>query len=381
VADRRALVGTSGGPRRWLLQTGDDDFTEVELDYGESFVRYRDPDRRVTLGAQTVLWGQVDELPPTDQLSVHDATRFVLDDLEDRRRAVLALRWEEFVGEYKLDALYVPFFRAAELPDEDSVWSPVDRSRGRLAGVPPDPLLAPLVREGRFTEDDDGRGGFGLRLSRAGRGFDYAVTLQDARRSLPYYELNPAVREALLADPSDVEGALAAAPDTFIARHPHRWVVGGDVGFATDRATWRLEAAWLSDEPATTGDFRYTELDAVEWVAGADFFPGDGDLRVTLQLGGRHLLDAPDGLLDRENSFNVYGDVENSFAQDRWRARLRFFQGLDERDTYLNPSVSFVGWEPHEITLGYHYFDGSDKTFGGFYQDNDLITLGWRVRY
>jgi hypothetical protein len=73
---------------------------------------------------------------------VQDATRFVLDDLEDRRRAVLALRWEEFVGEYKLDALYVPFFRAAELPDEDSIWSPVDRSRGRIAGVPPDPLQA-----------------------------------------------------------------------------------------------------------------------------------------------------------------------------------------------------------------------------------------------
>jgi hypothetical protein len=371
------LAGRADG----YIQTGDDDYTEVDLDYGDSFVRYRDPDRRVTVGAQTVLWGQVDELPPTDKLSVQDATRFVLDDLEDRRRSVLALRWEEFVGEYKLDALYVPFFRAAELPDEDSVWSPVDRSRGRIAGVPPDPLLEPLVGEGRFTEDDDGRGGWGVRLSRAGRGLDYAVTLQDARRSLPYYELNTQVREALLADPSDVEAALAAAPDTFIARHPRTWVVGGDVGFATERATWRFEAAWLSDEPATTEDFRYIEREAVEWVAGADFFPGDGDLRVTLQLGGRHLLDAPDGMLDRENSFYVFGDAENSFAQDRWRARLRFFQGLDERDTYLNPSVSFVGWEPHELSVGYHYFDGSDKTFGGFYKDNDLITLGWRARF
>ena len=92
---------------------------------------------------------------------------------------------------------------------------------------------------------------------------------------MPYYELNPAVREALLADPADVEGALAAARDTFIARHPRRWVVGGDVGFATERAAWRFEAAWLSDEPATTEDFRYTELDPVEWVAGTDFFPGD----------------------------------------------------------------------------------------------------------
>jgi len=32
-------------------------------------------------------------------------------------------------------------------------------------------------------------------------------------------------------------------------------------------------------------------------------------------------------LLDRENSFNLYGDVEQGFAQDRWRARLRLFPG------------------------------------------------------
>ena len=52
------------------VQTGDADFERAELDYGESFVRYRGPDRRVTLGAQTVLWGQVDEIPPTDRLNV-----------------------------------------------------------------------------------------------------------------------------------------------------------------------------------------------------------------------------------------------------------------------------------------------------------------------
>jgi hypothetical protein len=174
----------------------------------------------------------------------------------------------------------------------------------------PIPFRQPLVREGRFTEDDDGRGGWGVRLSRAGRGLDYAVTLQDARRSLPYYELNTQVREACWPIRPTWRARWLRPPTPSSRATRARWVVGGDVGFATERATWRFEAAWLSDEPATTEDFRYIEREAVEWVAGADFFPGDGDLRVTLQLGGRHLLDAPDGMLDRENSFNVYGDVE-----------------------------------------------------------------------
>ncbi|HSP00320.1 MAG TPA: hypothetical protein VLN90_02535, partial [Thioalkalivibrio sp.] len=156
------------------LQTGDNDFDRTELDYGESYLRYREPDRRVTLGAQSVLWGKVDELPPTDRLSVQDASRFMLDDLQERRRAVPAARWEEFVGDYKVDLLYVPVFRAAEMPHEDSIWSPVDRSRGRIIGMPANPLMAPLVSQGRFSEDDGGWGGWGVRVSHAGRGMDYA---------------------------------------------------------------------------------------------------------------------------------------------------------------------------------------------------------------
>jgi len=363
------------------IQTGDTDFERTEADYGESFLRYRDPSRRVTLGAQTVVWGRVDELPPTDRLSVQDISRYVLDDVEDRRRAVAAVRWEEFIGEYQADLLYIPFFRAAELPPEDSIWSPVDRRRGRIIGQPEDPLLAPLVRDGHFIADDGGRGGWGVRLSRTGRAFDHAITLQDARQSLPYYVLDPRVRAALLADPTDIPSALAASPTTFEARHPRTWVVGGDVGFATERSTWRIEAAWLSDQPATTDDLRLITLEAVEWVVGTEFFPGDREVRMNLHLAGRHLLDAPQALLDRENVFSVFGDVEASFARDRWRARLRFFQGLDEGDTYLNPRISFLGWEPHELSLGYYYFGGEERALNGFHSDHDLVTLGWTVQY
>ncbi|WP_175628227.1 SPOR domain-containing protein [Thioalkalivibrio denitrificans] len=362
------------------IQTGDDDFTRTILDYGESFVRYRAPQRRVTLGAQTVLWGRMDDHAPTDRLSVQDVRRFMLDDLQDRRRAVFAARWEEFIGEYKMDFMVIPVFRPAEVPRHDNIWSPVDRSRGRIIGMPDDPLLSPLISEGRFAEDDDGFGGWGIRLSRAGRGFDYAVTLQHARHSLPYYELDRDVRAALLADPNDIGGALAASSDTFIARHPRTWVVGGDLGFSVGRSTLRFEAAWLSDHPATTEDLRYLEVEAFDWAAGVEFFPGDADLRVNVQVGGLHLMTSED-LLDRENVYTLFGDAENTFARDRWRARLRYSLGIDRHDVYLNPELAFIAWEPHEIYLGYHHFDGARDTLGGFHRDHDLITLGWRARY
>lgn len=363
-------------------QSGDPDFSRAELDYGETWLRYRDERFRVTAGAQTVLWGRVDELPPTDRLSVHDVTRFALDDLSDRRRAVPALRVERFMGNFKADLFWVPRFRAAELPHRDSIWYPVNRQRGALLGIEPNPVLAALVAGGSIHDRESGEGGVGLRLSHAGQGVDYAFTLQQARHSLPYFELNPAVRAALLADPTDPAAAIAAGAGaaTFTGRHPRTTVVGGDIGLVSGAVTWRLEAAWLSDVPVTTRDLRMETVAAVDWAAGVEFYPGDADTRANLQLTARHLLDAP-AVLDRTDIYALGGELETVFASYRWRGRLRFSLGLDERDVYVNPELAYIAREPHEFYFAGHFLGGAANTAGGFYRDNDLLTVGWRARY
>ncbi|GAB0150544.1 MAG: hypothetical protein J7D61_11195 [Marichromatium sp.] len=362
-------------------QSGADRLRALALDYDESYLRYRNPQRRVTLGAQTVLWGRVDEIPPTDRLSVQDISRFAIDELDDRRRAVPLLRWEEFGTDHKLDLVVIPAFRPAELPDDDSVWYPVDRDQGRLLGIRSDPLLAALVRGASTGDDRPGGAGAGLRFSHSLSGLDYALTVQHTRHSLPYYELDPAVRRALL-DGADVASALAAGGErpTFLGRHPYTTILGGDLGVVVGGATLRLEAAWLSDVPVTTRDLRLDTVAGLDWVAGIEFYPGDADTRINLQLAGRHLLDAPP-VIDWVDTLSLNGQLESEWGQGRWRGRLRFAAGLNRHDLYLNPEIAYIAREPHEFYLGAHYFDGEDGTFGDFYADDTLIATGWRVRY
>lgn len=361
-------------------QAGSPDFDSLRLDYGESFVRYRGEGVRATLGPQVILWGRIDEVPPTDRLSVQDLTRFVLDELPDRRRAVPALRVEGFRGDYKLDVVWIPEFRAAELPHPDSIWSPVDRINGRLLGVEDNALLGQFVSAGSYDEDEHGWGGAGIRLSRSGAALDYALTVQRFKHSAPYYELHPTVRATYLGT-LDVATALAStSASTFTARHPSSWLFGADLGFASDRATWRMEAAYLSDVPVTTADLRMVTLAGLDWMMGVEFYPGDGDVRANLQIGGRHLLDAP-SILDRANIYTFNGSFESLLAHGRWRAKLRFSSGLDEKDIYLNPELAYLGLEPHELYVAVHYFDGAGGTFGGFHQDNGLLSIGWRAKY
>ncbi|MEJ2344258.1 MAG: SPOR domain-containing protein [Gammaproteobacteria bacterium] len=362
------------------VQTGTPDYSKAKLDYGDSYVRYRGENVRVTVGTQTVIWGRVDEIPPEDRLSVQDATRFTLDPLQQRRRSTPMLRFERFHGQYKLDAIWVPDFRPAQLPDMRSIWSPVDKTNGRLLGVESSPALAALVENGGFADDKHGQGGFGLRLSHAGRDFDYGLTVQHARRSMPYYQLNEAARTTLLATGNPAAALAAANGPTFVGRHPMSWVLGGDFGFQAHGATWRFEAAYLSDMPATTQDLRMITLKGVDWVGGVEFYPGDANARVNLQLAGHHLFNAP-AVFDQTDTYLLNGSMEDVFSYNRWRAKLRFSVGLNKRDVYLNPELAYIGWEPNEFYLGMHYFDGADGTLGGFHKDHSIVVLGWRAHY
>ena len=364
-------------------QSGHFDDSTARLDYGESFVRYDAARTRITLGAQTALWGRVDEIPPTDRMSVQDITRYVLDELPDRRRAVPALRIEHSLEAYKLDAVLMPWFRPAELPDQDSIWFPVRQEDGRILGIRnPFPLYGAIIRNGTIGEADDldGFGGAGVRVSRSGAGVDGAITVQRTRHSLPYYQLDPRVRQAVLqGQPLGAALASGVGP-TFREVHPLTWLVGGDMAMEALGGTVRLEAAWLSDVPVTTLDARLETHDAFEWVGGYEFFPGDGNTRVTLQLAGHHVFGAP-VTLDRQRIFSFTGELEVPFAQERWRFDTRFSFGLNDRDIYVNPKLSYVGWEPHELYVAAHLFSGSQRSVNGFYESNDMIVLGWRARF
>ncbi len=343
-------------------QTGKDDWDRARLDYDESYIRYRSDEMRITLGAQKIIWGRIDEFPPTDRLSTYDLTRYILDDLADRRRASLALRVESFFGDSKLDLVYLPTFREAELPNKESVWYPVNRNTGQIFGIKSTPGTSAIIKASPIDDDaSESEGGLGVRFSSLSSDVDYAVSLQRVRQSTPYFSYNPG------------RGVLEA-------RYPRSWIVGGDLAFEGKGATWRLEAAWSSDTPVTRVTGSYTTVNSWSWGMGVEFFPGDGDARVNLQLNGINLINEP-SVIDRSDIYALNGSIETPFADDQWRAKARFYVGLDQKDVYLNPEIAYTGWESQEIYLEGHYFNGADGTPGGYHEDHSIIALGWRAKF
>ena len=97
---------------------------DLPADYTDTYVRYRSGDTRLTLGAQTIIWGRVDEIPLADRVSRVDLTRFLLDDLPAVAAPQLAARWEQNFGEYKLDPYGCRCSGGTQLPDHQQCLEP-----------------------------------------------------------------------------------------------------------------------------------------------------------------------------------------------------------------------------------------------------------------
>lgn len=341
---------------------GSSAYNQWRADYAETYLRYRTADTRLTVGAQTIVWGRVDAIPLIDRVSRADLTRFVLDDLPERRRAQLALRWEQTLDDYKADAVLLPTFRGARLPDLKSVWSPINRLSGEVIGIAPNPALSALARAAPVGEDDSGAGGGALRLTRTGVApLDFGITLARARQSLPYYRVD-------VTKPS------------LTAIHPFNTFVGADVEFVTGDFTWRSEIGLTDGQPVTLPSAQMSSTRVLDWIGAVEFFPGGKNTRVNLQLVA-HKLRTGQAVLELKEYYGINGEVETTLDQGRWKLGVRFFSGLNVHDTYLAPKLSYLGWEPHELYLTARYFDGESRTLGGFHRDHRMIAIGVKTRF
>jgi len=203
-------------------QSGDQAYSDAQASLGDTWLRWRQGDTRLSAGLQTILWGRVDGIPLIDRVSRADISRVLLDDLPDRRQPQAALRWEQAFGEWALDAVILPAFQGANLPGADSVWNPLNRRTGRVLGIAPQPALAALVRSGTVNQDDGGDGGAALRITRTGKPIDFGFVIGRTRQSLPYFR------------PDFARGTLTAV-------YPFSRFVGADAEWVAAGATWRTE--------------------------------------------------------------------------------------------------------------------------------------------
>jgi hypothetical protein len=340
-------------------QGGAFDVDRTRAQLGDTYVRFRKGDSRFTAGAQTIVWGRVDETPLADRVSRVDLTRFALDDLAERRLPQWVLRWEYEAGDDKLDVVILPHQKGALLPARQSLWHPISPITGQFIGLEPNAAAGAIATRAPLSQDDGQAGGAAVRWTRTGGAVDFGLTLARTRQALPYFQLD-------------------GSKPSVTAVYPYNTFAGGDLEWTSSDLTWRMELGYTTGIPVTTTRGVTIDTKALEWVGGLEFFPGGKDTRVNLQLSAR-TISASVPTLELKEYYGAGGEVETTMAQGRWKLGMRFFAGLNVNETYLAPRVTFLGWEPHELYATVRLFDGQARSLAGFHRKHDMLAFGLKT--
>lgn len=248
-------------PRMGNLDIGVEGFVQVdrvggvESDLVEGWARLRLGALDLVAGRRIIVWGRADRLNPTDIISSRDYTLLVASDDEQRRGSVVA-QARLGLGNFTLDALWLPEFRGIRFP--------LRQDRPGLVILP--------------DEEVQDRGQFGLRLDRSGGSVDWSVSW--------FHGVDRTRDFALEAAPAgSPPGTVAGLRQVF----PRLDLFGADAAGTIGKIGWRVEAAWSRYRGEDTPLRRRDNL----WVvAGADRDFGPWNLN--LQYSWRRQFDWQD---------------------------------------------------------------------------------------
>lgn len=329
-----------------------DDY-RFDADWRQLYLGHYVGEGELTVGWQQVVWGRADELRVLDQVNPVDYREGLTALLEDSRIAVPMVRFTQPLGEWELEALWLPQFVKNKPPAPGSEFDAPLFAR-------PDPAAFDVVGKPGYDGDE----GFGYGFSANGRvgRFDLTAVLLNARQQDPVY----AVRG--LSD----DGRLA------VERQFARYTLYG-AGLAYDAGhsiVIRSELAWF-DGWRVSNPYRAYGTDQspmVKALLGVDYLWRNW--LISAQWQEQQLTDWRDGMLQqrREHLFTLSG--EGNHFQDRLKTRLVLAMSPPAGDDLLLQGIFTykpVDWL--KLGLEVDVFTGrSDRPFGE-YDERDQVRL------
>jgi hypothetical protein len=309
------------------------------------------PQLDLRLGRQRIVWGAAEKVSVIDNVNPLD-----LSDPWDlgRRLASDALRLKAYLSVLTVEAVYLPYFRPALLPEDSSA-------------LVNEPAGASSVSYTVRTPGDDPRGNttLGLRLGTSIGGWDLAASYLYGRQSLPVATQvvgslsgSDLMVEVDLSYPRQHVAGLEAAGELF------------GIGLWAEAALFWPDYTTVTDMTAVLGGLEEERAEwYAKWTAGLDYTFAKG-LYANLQyVHGFYQENSRDSL----NDYLLLG-LEWKLLHDMLKigplgVALEVDDLRDPAGTWglvLNPELNFYPMDAVQLTAGLRWFAGEPgTTFGG----------------
>ena len=348
-------LDTYSGAARPLIDA--DDF-RVEID--RATLTRRIGAGALTIGKQTVPWGVLDGVQITDRFDAVRRRDFVLTDVRPQRQSRWGVRWRGYVRGIDVDTAVLTDPTASQLAGLGDAFEPLaPRFRGGLpAGAPALPVL--VAERDDYLDDAT----VGVRLKRRFGNLEASVLTLQGPDTDPVLSLTGTATEpAVLLD------------------YPTRRLHGATLEGSAGGAIWRLEAAFVPDQPVNViGAEPLTVTDRQRWLVGAglDLNAPDGWF-LNAQIAVDHIERGRLELTRPEQDVVGTLRLQRSLRQDTLQIRAELLGTLNDGDGVLRPVIEWRGHNHLRVAVGGDLLFGRRDELFGQYADASRVWLRLRV--
>ncbi|MDO9515707.1 MAG: SPOR domain-containing protein [Syntrophales bacterium] len=356
---------------------------EAELSFDELYLNYGRGNFRLRAGNQIYGWGTADAFNPTSYFNPSDMREILFRDDDENKVGVPSLSGMFFLGDYTLEAVFVPVHIPTIMAPEGNFWA-----------LSIDSFLLPIVFDEpeRLGADIDNVG-YGTRLSTSAGGVDISVSGYHGPDKGPLFLPYKVIFQGT------TPVAVQLRPQTSIVT-----MFGFDLSAALGDFVVQLEAAYSPDkagivEQSVTGLMGLTipfETDKVRYVsyaAGFNYFiplsrlieGHTGDTVFTFEWFQSRYLEG--GVYSPSITDIVSCKLEDSYFDGRVKMTVKGVFDTKHGGKVFWPEIGYDFQNGFLVEVGYAAIWGdrgssweSDSIFY-YFRDNDVLMAKIRYKY
>jgi len=347
-------------------------YSEAEL--REFYLEAYPFDTYLKVGKQQIVWGQTDGIKVLDRVNPQRYREFILEDFDDSRIPLWAIKWEFSVNKnWDGQLILLPDQTYHEIPEAGAAYAPTSPE---LVPTPPPGITVTgyiIEKPDRVVADADA----GLQLSTRKRGWDLTLNY------LYHYADTPVIRMRDTENGGYLDGS-----------YERTHTIGGSASNAIGDFALRTEMAYTTDRyvaevypqsanierPLNTvsdgvirgGEFTYAL--GVDWM-------GMRDTLVSLQL-------IQSGF-DRKGANTTRGSIETdatllferNFFNDALTFRNLLIQDVDRGDGLLTTELAYDYLANLELRIEASMFYGSRHGRYGQFDNRDRLLIGFEYGF
>jgi hypothetical protein len=312
----------------------------------EAYVDYVSSAWDLRAGRQIITWGNADGVRITDNISPSDLSEYITRDFDEIRMAVDALKIRFFGTHGTVELIYIPFFKAGILPEDDSPWAV-----GGFSSTSGD------AEPGKGLEN----GEFGAKYSFFLPGFDFALSY--------FYTWNDFPDYSFTRKSGEISDAYLVTPQ-FNRLH----IAGLEFSKPYEDFVFRGEAAFFHGRRYSSRDrdLPLQKKDHVKWLLGVDWYPGS-NWSLLCQVTGDRILGFSDTIAQEKHTTMVTVNLSRKLLRERLILSGMHYYTMDVGDSLTRLSGEYEVMDGFSLFLGSDIFKGDREGDYGRYRDNTQV--------